>query len=381
MRLRTRRAAGSVLAFILLLPGAAPAQEKTGATVTPEQHLADVESTRAYWCAHRTPADPDAVRARLAVWLRDHPADAEGRFYAAWFDLESRLQRGDWDRAVVDRIRAEIEKAAADGLPAAKSWLARAYLRGSGAPKNEERGRALLWDAMDLKDPQAFVTMGLLDLEKKPSEPTHALEMFERARELGMPGGNTELAMAYTLLGNKAKALEAAEAAAREHDTSGMTLLADFYQNGQWLPQDWDKAFRLCKAAADLGDANAMWRLGKMYRDGVGTKVDREKAYRCFAAAARASKAAAAFEQARMLLAGEGVDPDPAYAVKLLEHAAGRDYPQADVLLAKVYLQGVWVKREERRAKRLLEQAAAHGDREAALDLEVMQKTAGRVGQ
>lgn len=61
-------------------------------------------------------------------------------------------------------------------------------------------------------------------------------------------------------------------------DTYAMTALADFYQNGKIVPQDWRKAYNLYEKAASLGDTKAMYMLSIYLDNGLGCEADSNQA-------------------------------------------------------------------------------------------------------
>lgn len=89
----------------------------------------------------------------------------------------------------------------------------------------------------------------------------------------------------YSRLGDEAyfndefeKAIKYYEKGVRLGDTCAMTALADFYQNGKGVSQDWRKAYKLYETAANLGDSKALYMLGIYLDNGLGCEVDSNQA-------------------------------------------------------------------------------------------------------
>src|SRR5689334_2767246 len=68
-------------------------------------------------------------------------------------------------------------------------------------------------------------------------------------------------------------AFELAEQAAEDGSPHELTLLAEFYDQGIYVPANPTKAAQLLKRAADQGDAEAQWRLGTMVDSGRGVRA------------------------------------------------------------------------------------------------------------
>ena len=73
------------------------------------------------------------------------------------------------------------------------------------------------------------------------------------------------------------------EKAVKEGDIYAMNNLANMYQVGQGVSQDYEKAMQLYKQAADGGNSNAMRNIGCNYELGeCGLEIDLKKALKCF---------------------------------------------------------------------------------------------------
>lgn len=62
-------------------------------------------------------------------------------------------------------------------------------------------------------------------------------------------------------------------------DINATAYLADLYEEGDGVLQDYEKAFRLRRLAASKGQIDAMYGLGLMYAQSRGTKQDNIQAY------------------------------------------------------------------------------------------------------
>ena len=73
--------------------------------------------------------------------------------------------------------------------------------------------------------------------------------------------------------------VQALEQKAASGDAEALFQLADFYERGDQVEQDLQRAARLLQAAADRGHASAQYRLGLAQAAGVGTERDPVQSY------------------------------------------------------------------------------------------------------
>jgi hypothetical protein len=80
--------------------------------------------------------------------------------------------------------------------------------------------------------------------------------------------------------GNTDKAIEIWEPLAKGGNTGLAVNVADMYEFGQKLPQDYAKAAQWYAIAAEQGDGYAQYQMGRAYTRGMGVQIDRVQAYK-----------------------------------------------------------------------------------------------------
>jgi hypothetical protein len=80
--------------------------------------------------------------------------------------------------------------------------------------------------------------------------------------------------------GDAAKAVSIWEPLAKGGNTGLAVNVADMYEYGEKLPQDYGKAARWYEMAANQGDGYAQYQIGRAYTRGMGVPIDRVQAYK-----------------------------------------------------------------------------------------------------
>ena len=224
------------------------------------------------------------------------------------------------DLDTVDHIQALVRKAL-DRDPDSLAELGYRYLMGDEVPRDAEKGRAMLDQAVALGsavgkaqrgemllqglDYPQNVDRGLRDLESAAAagsafaarvlafaydrghpisrNPEEALRWYERAAELGDAGAQNNLGWAL-LKGKNRAPVDAARAvywlrkAAEQDQPNAQTTLGDAYEKGRGVPRDMALARFWYERAAEQGFAVAMLSLGEMAEKGLGQPPDVEEA-------------------------------------------------------------------------------------------------------
>lgn len=115
-----------------------------------------------------------------------------------------------------------------------------------------------------------------------------SLQIFTEAAELGSVEAEYELGLAYKLgrfrlnwkiPQNTERAAYWWSRAVSHGDINAAAYLADLYDDGDGVIQDYQKALSLRRKAAKQGQSDAMFGLATMYADGRGVKKNYSKAY------------------------------------------------------------------------------------------------------
>jgi TPR repeat protein len=115
-----------------------------------------------------------------------------------------------------------------------------------------------------------------------------SLQIFTEAAELGSVEAEYELGLAYKLgrfrlnwkiPPNTERAAYWWKRAVSHGDINAAAYLAELYDDGDGVIQDYQKALSLRRKAAKQGQADAMFGLATMYADGRGIRKNSSKAY------------------------------------------------------------------------------------------------------
>ena len=124
--------------------------------------------------------------------------------------------------------------------------------------------------------------------------------------------------------------------AAEFGDKVAQCALAEFYFDGEGVPQDYVKAATWFHKSANQGYAEAQNNLGVCYDNGLGVQKDHLEAARWFVKAAEQGYAKAQYNLGLCYAKGEGVSKDMTEAVKWLRKAAEQGDEDAIELLKKL---------------------------------------------
>ncbi len=168
----------------------------------------------------------------------------------------------------------------------ASSSLGYMYMVGEGVDVDMAKARLYLERAVDGGETKAMCNLGNIILEE---DPLAALDLFERAGELGSTGGMRNAATMYrTGAGIPVDLPKAVEwlGRAAETDVDSMVVLAHILRTGEGVESDKPRAVELYRRAAELGDMYAQYDLAMMLDAGDGVPMDRKEAERWFREAA-----------------------------------------------------------------------------------------------
>jgi TPR repeat protein len=160
----------------------------------------------------------------------------------------------------------------------------------------------------------------------RSSEPSTALQWYEKAAELGNEQAKVQsglmLANHHTTTDDK-KAVEYFASAAESGDGTAKYLLAECYYYGKGVVPDQKKAVSLLEEAAALQEPRAMDLLGTHYRQ----LRDYEKARKYFETGAALGYARSSTNLGVMYMNGEGLAANYPVAAKLFLTAAEKGDP------------------------------------------------------
>ena len=284
------------------------AQPPAGTTTQPISQLSSIDVTQL-----QSKAETGDAAAQLAL----------GRAY----------QDGNGVRENDDLAVKWYRKAADQGNAAAENNLGVMYRMGIGVEKNNEE--AVKWYHMAARngDANAMFNIGAAyyDNDVQSANALAAYEWFVLAEEAGSSSASdavqrtakeigaplvqdalVELAQMYEkgidLPQNYSRAIKWYNRAADSGSASAKVQLASMYMNGTGVPKDDSRAMGLCRSAGVYG----YYCLGHMYSHGMGVTTDFIEASKWYRKGAAAGNAASMLALAQMYWKGQGVELDRA---------------------------------------------------------------------
>lgn len=200
------------------------------------------------------------------------------------------------------------------------------------APRLSNDCDRMAGDALDPLGPGPGAGQGFVDPGKAVAACTKEL-----AKTPSSPRVQYQLSRAYAAAEDSARALTLLRKSSDQAYPAAQAVLAEFYLEGEELPQDDREAARLFRAAAERGVGSAQVHLAGMYID------------------------------------GRGVEQSDVTGLALLHRSADGGYAEAQAMLGQLYLDGgisfvndELVAPDAGRATHYLKLAAAQGHEEAA---------------
>ena len=162
---------------------------------------------------------------------------------------------------------------------------------------------------------------------------------------------------------------------AEQGDPRAMLMVANIYQQGMGVQQNYSKVLEWSQKAAFSGDAEGYLRLGHCHEVGMGTAVDMEKAVKAYEVAVSMNNPLAQHKMASMLLTGRGVPKDIAKGLELLQKASDNNNFLASNELGFIFFQGLFGQKQDfARAKALFLKSAEQGNLEGVKNYAIMLK-------
>lgn len=271
--------------------------------------------------------------------------------------------------------RESIEKTqtqAEAGDAAAQESLGRAYEKGSGVPQNF--GKAVAWyrKAAEQGNADGAADLGVMyrlglgvdkNLEesvrwhRKSAKQQNPIAMFNLAASYfngeGVPTDDV-LAYAWFLLAEKAGSNPAKDGVQRltaslrnAERAEAFQRIAEMYENGEELPQNYSEAASWYGKAADAGSLSSGVRLASLLLVSKSVPADYERARDLCKRAAEKNYPPAMFCLGVIYEQGQGLAADQVAAAKWFTRAADGQFAPAVYHLARLYLKGQGVKQNK----------------------------------
>lgn len=250
----------------------------------------------------------------------------------AQFVVADMYECGDGVERNIEKAIEWYKKAAENDNDDAKSELIRLY--GRGKLNNYNIDKYVAWGVNVIKEKYDFTLInGLVDIFKKgfyniadyfQSVPQYLIELVEKNDLCSL-----EAFQLIALLFQKKVISEKLYTRIFKifeqwmiEDVHGEWLLAEMYEKGDIIKQDYLKAFKLYEDAALKGDGDSGWKLAGLYGRGLGVALDHEKEVYWLTQAMKHGSDDAIFNLAYCYLAGDGVRQDYKKAIELFEQYA-----------------------------------------------------------
>ena len=354
---------GILASFLLCLPGGRCSGQQTGrAPLDPQvqRPLSDRKTALAVATAHLTLADAEGA------WNNGDKAHGEDLARQARRQLLPALVDPRQDDVEVWRLLGGIANATSNVCDAAFAFEAIQRLR----PDYSRDGRLMSLMAQlnqmpiqdkvkAIPDERETVVWFMEEVKKVPSAViawTGLAECYDFGD--GVPQNYPEAVTWY-------------RKAAEKGDAEAMYNLGGLYNRGQGVPQDYQQAAQWYRQAAEKGDGDAMYNLGVFYSNGQGVARDYQQATQWYRQAAEKGDAGAMYNLGGAYFDGRGVPRDYGQAVYWYRQAAEKGHPLALSNLGACYYNGFGVAQDRKRGIRLTIEAARAGCEKAQENLTI----------
>ncbi len=181
--------------------------------------------------------------------------------------------------------------------------------------------------------------------------------------------------------GQQTRSFEQMQQAAQRGDAEAQMALAQTYDAGIGVAQDFSRAAHWFRAAAKQGNTQAQNRLGKYLQSGLGGEQDNARAFDWLSRAARDGNPEHLADLALMYENGLGVPQDFAKAARLYERAQQQGLLRASTRLGVLYQNGTGVAQDFTKAHDLYLAPAKAGDAQAQNNLGLLYVRGSGVAQ
>ncbi|RIA94269.1 hypothetical protein C1645_818259 [Glomus cerebriforme] len=153
-----------------------------------------------------------------------------------------------------------------------------------------------------------------------------------------------------------------------EHSIAQITL-GNFYENGENIEKNLEKAIYWYNKAAENGNDVAQYNLGKHYRLGKGVEKDEVKAFEYYKKSADQGYLCAQFQLGQCYDKGIGIEVNKTKAFELYKTAAEKGHINAQIMLGNLYENGDNIEKNLEKAIYWYNKASENGNDEAQYNL------------
>lgn len=184
----------------------------------------------------------------------------------------------------MDESLSQLCTAAEHGDNIAQSSLGDIYADGRGVPQDDIE--AVKWYRMAAEAGNSYAQCKLADMydygRGVQQNDIEAMKWFRLAAE----GGNADAQCMLGLMLEDSEGLKWLRMAAEQGHIAAMENLAEMYEHGSGVPQNFEEAVRWYRIVAESGEVHAKISLGFMYAEGRGVPQDYIESYAWFNVAA-----------------------------------------------------------------------------------------------
>jgi TPR repeat protein len=241
-----------------------------------------------------------------------------------------------------------VEAKAADGDSMAQFELGRAYFRGEGVPKDEQKALAWTEKSAQQGNADAMTNLGYfyaqgIGVEKSEA---NAVEWFRKGAEAGSSKSQLNLGLMLrqgkSIERNHDESIRWLDKAAASGDPDAVATVGQLYFLGDALMMpDSEKAYPLLLLAAEAGNPACQNKMGLICREGIGPEVrhkDRNQALHWFRRAAEQGDAKGQFNLAHLMGVESPASENRQEALMWLYMAVDQGEPLADKTLKEIFM-------------------------------------------
>ncbi len=279
--------------------------------------------------------------------------DAEASYRAAQFYLRGVGAPAD-NEVAADYLR----QAASSGHARALLQLGLMYKQGLGVAKDAEQAMFYFQEALEKGSKKAKLHLGiLLGTEESLKNLPKAVKLLEESQN-HQPSTWALLGQLYDELGKDKVAQKYYQKAAEQGNAYALNILAQ----QAWAGGKKHEALRFMRQLADQGHTQIQLLLGMYYLGHWGDEIEQEDALTYLGLAARGGHPQAHRLLGEMFYEGRLVEEDRAKSFQHLEQARDVLKPKSMYYLASLYMERDAGENERKRAYRYFRQAAYHGN-------------------
>ena len=176
-----------------------------------------------------------------------------------------------------------------------------------------------------------------LEYKEKEDWNNYLLQLIESSeKEIDKELDKFYVSKEWTSKINFEKILPKVQKLADDNSAKAQYMLGDLYYDGEFVKQDYEKAFHYFSLSANQGDSEAQYMLGELYYVGEFVKQDYERAFHYFSLSANQKNSDAQYMLGNLYYDGEFVKQDYEKAFHYFSLSANQGDSCAKKMLKKI---------------------------------------------